>query len=457
MLPYQKFADMCRSACAVLSVEKTDDGYGEIRIICANAPYKETMGPAYHDGMPYYELVPKDLKFEDFCYRSAILGQRLHTYVETPALGCWTDQQYTPLASDEEGVGYCQFMFAFTAEPDPELLSSVSATTATAVVKTVVTLLNGDDFQSGMEAAVSDILRQAGALAGRVMLLDHVNEKAINFCQYIADRDNPMFKRGSGEIGYGVARTWEDMIAGSNAVLIKDERDMEDIARRNPAWAADMAGYGIESLLLLPLPIRIDEFSGYLYAINFDTSRVVETKELFELSSFILGSEISNYLLLEKLDVLSKADALTGLYNRHAMHYMVREWDEEHPGEPFGIINVDVNGLKVVNDQDGHDAGDKLLVQASEILKKVFYEEGLFRTGGDEFIVIMTGADRDVFERKVGMLRSVVDKHDLVSFAIGDYWSDGGATMSASFAQADAKMYADKRAYYEQHPEHARR
>ena len=53
-------------AAAVLSVEKTDDGHhGEIRIICSNALYKQTMGDRYRDNMLYSDLVPKDLKFEE--------------------------------------------------------------------------------------------------------------------------------------------------------------------------------------------------------------------------------------------------------------------------------------------------------------------------------------------------------------------------------------------------------
>ena len=99
-MDFQAFADSVAMPCCVLSVQCTlEHTCGEIRIVCANQPYKETMGPAYYDGMPYYELVPEDKKFEDYCFRSAILGQRMHAYVETAALNCWTDQTIIPLRS----------------------------------------------------------------------------------------------------------------------------------------------------------------------------------------------------------------------------------------------------------------------------------------------------------------------------------------------------------------------
>ena len=110
-LDFQSFVDTCAAACAVLSVEKIgENGYGEIRILCANNHYKEVMGPAYYDNMLYYELVPKDLKFEDYCYRSAVKGEIMHAYVETKALDCWTDQKMIPLKSNRDDIGFCQFV-----------------------------------------------------------------------------------------------------------------------------------------------------------------------------------------------------------------------------------------------------------------------------------------------------------------------------------------------------------
>ena len=96
----QQFVDCVAMPCCILSVKRTaEGGCGEIRIIAANRPYRLTMGPRYYDGMIYSELVPQDNKFEDHCYRAAILKQRMRAYVETRALRCWTDQTLIPLAS----------------------------------------------------------------------------------------------------------------------------------------------------------------------------------------------------------------------------------------------------------------------------------------------------------------------------------------------------------------------
>lgn len=86
ILDYQALVNCCSVASAILSVEMTPEGRcGDIRIVCANQPYREFMGSAYHDGMLYQELVPQDQKFEDFCFRAAHKNQRMHAYVEAKA------------------------------------------------------------------------------------------------------------------------------------------------------------------------------------------------------------------------------------------------------------------------------------------------------------------------------------------------------------------------------------
>ena len=85
-MDYQALVNCCSVASAILSGEMTPEGRcGDIRIVCANQPYRESMGSAYHDGMLYQELVPQDQKFEDFCFRAAHKNQRMHAYVEAKA------------------------------------------------------------------------------------------------------------------------------------------------------------------------------------------------------------------------------------------------------------------------------------------------------------------------------------------------------------------------------------
>ena len=455
-MDFQAFVDTVDANCAVLSVQKMPDGtYGEIRILCANQRYKDGMGPAYYDNMMYYELVPKDLKFEDFCYRSALLGQRMHAYVEVKAMNGWIDQLYIPLEGNDE-LGYCQFIYEFTQAAEFSRQANVSRETSEAVIRATLAMLNEQDFVEGIREVLRDFLNISEGFSCRIMLVDNDEKTTDVLCEEFHENAVTNFKPGEVELPYDLVASWESMIGVSNDVIVKDERDMSQLEQRNPDWVASLRNYGVKSLVLVPLREQ-GELIGYLYVTNFNVERVVLVKELVELLSYIMGPRISNYLLLKKLEIMSNVDSLTGLLNRHAMSRRIHELSESGAHKPFGVINMDLNGLKAVNDDEGHDAGDRLLVEASEIMQKVFHREDLFRTGGDEFIVITPGIERDVFERKVERLRADVEKNAHVSFALGSYWSDGSVDVRTAFINADEHMYADKRAYYELHPEMYRR
>jgi diguanylate cyclase (GGDEF)-like protein len=105
-------------------------------------------------------------------------------------------------------------------------------------------------------------------------------------------------------------------------------------------------------------------------------------------------------------------------------------------------------GLKKINDRFGHKAGDELLIKCADCLKSVFGEYGTFRTGGDEFIALCEGiSDTELYSR--------VEKLDALAevwvcrMAIGCTWNkDGNENIHKLFAEADERMYEDKRQRY---------
>lgn len=448
VMEYQKFADCVAMPCCVMSVEKTADGHcGPIHIICANKAYKDTMGSAYYDGMPYEELVPKDNKFEDFCFRAAIMKERMHAYVETRALECWTDQTMIPLESDRDDVGYCQYIFEFTDGPSADRMANVPIDTANHIIKACIRLMGKDHFQNRLKDVLNDIMTTAEADACRTLLIDHEKQKTDMFCECFAEGAWPDRNPDNEIMTYDLVKTWEHLIGDTNLVIIKDEADMNRLHSRNAFWADHMKKYGVTSLILSPLRQK-DKIIGYMYIVNYNIEQTVKIKGLLELVSFFVGSEISNYLYYHELIRLSNSDELTGLKNRHALMERNIKMDKERRHEPFGIMVLDLNGLKQINDTLGHMAGDQLIIRTAELLKKEFPSEKLYRIGGDEFIVIIHDVDEAGFHQIVSDFMEGPLKRSGISLSIGIVYAEKDCSVHNAFEIADSNMYENKKAFY---------
>ena len=157
--------------------------------------------------------------------------------------------------------------------------------------------------------------------------------------------------------------------------------------------------------------------------------------------------------LLFKAD--SETDAMTGLYNRRAFYAMLGEINKHGTVGDISIVVVDVNGLKQVNDEKGHLAGDELIVKTAEAINELYGNHGkTFRIGGDEFAIIITEPLDDVQEcakqirTRTG--RSELEHSDKLSVAIGIARGEDYLDISVEklLELADKAMYSDKEEYY---------
>ncbi|MDO4269338.1 MAG: bifunctional diguanylate cyclase/phosphodiesterase [Eubacteriales bacterium] len=123
----------------------------------------------------------------------------------------------------------------------------------------------------------------------------------------------------------------------------------------------------------------------------------------------------------------------------------------DRPG-PVGVVYLDVNGLKDINDQRGHAVGDKVLVECARQMREAFEQADYYRIGGDEFVILCYGVDRAAFDRRVQALRRCFAANPRCKAAIGAQWNARFTDLQQTIARADAMMYEDKKAFYRQHP-----
>ena len=445
-MDYQELVDQVKQPCAVLSVRLADGGGAEIRVMSRNKAMASILGESFHPGMPYSEEGKRNLRFEEFCCRAVKRGQSIHDYTYIYQIDGWGEILLIPLHRESDTLGYCQFVLEPTKASDAKHLAKVSPEAGAAVINACVTLMEAKDLQTGVEFVLRDMLDATGSWCCRIVLSDDEKKTVTTLCECV--------RTGlpSAEQRFELIREWKETEGLTRTMIVTREPELQILRKHNPAWADRMEQFGLTSLFVLPLR-RNQTLIGFLYFVNFDVDKVVEIKEIAELIGYFLGTQIANQLLMERLEEMSYTDGLTGLNNRHSMLRRIHSLHSSWTDGDFGVINIDLNGLKTVNDTEGHAAGDQMLVHAAETLTKVFYSEDVYRTGGDEFVVIATNIDRDTFDRKLERLRAFVGKDTGFSFAIGAFWSDGSTDVTGAFHIADERMYADKEAYYSEHPE----
>jgi len=153
----------------------------------------------------------------------------------------------------------------------------------------------------------------------------------------------------------------------------------------------------------------------------------------------------------EWLRYLNMHDKPTGLYNRN---YFEEEMQRLQSGrfDPVGIVVSDIDGLKLVNDSLGHDAGDRLLAAAARILMKCFRDSDVVaRIGGDEFAVLLPNCSPEVVENACQRIKETLveyrQSHPPIPISLSVGWAvkmNASKSMWEVFKEADNHMYAEK-------------
>ena len=145
---------------------------------------------------------------------------------------------------------------------------------------------------------------------------------------------------------------------------------------------------------------------------------------------------------------MSVTDQVTGLFNRSAFEKYLNE-SEPHTFSHTVCVYIDVNGLHELNNKHGHEAGDKLLQSVAECLRAQFPDDGLYRIGGDEFVVF-SKADAAVCEARMQAVSSALAAQDYnISYGIAAQETTEG--LRDLVREADENMLKNKRRYYAEH------
>jgi len=168
---------------------------------------------------------------------------------------------------------------------------------------------------------------------------------------------------------------------------------------------------------------------------------------------------ISRLRLQGQLVKQARHDALTGVFNRHYFNEMIAQevLRASRYDHPIGLLMIDVDRFKEINDRYGHQTGDMVLQEIAAVLRETVRKTDMIvRYGGDEFLVMLTETGQDAEEAAARIRSAVQENKNLrrisgfnVTVSVGSiFWHPGAEyPIEEALARADARMYEDKNAH----------
>ncbi len=241
---------------------------------------------------------------------------------------------------------------------------------------------------------------------------------------------------------------YEGMVDGLYVIFNKEHRLIVEYSDEtkdfNEKLYAIMTSNKIKRMVLGPLEYK-GELIGFLGLDDAPEKNSREIADITWLASYFITQLIIQRNEKRELIRNSQYDSLTGAKNRRALDEFEAEQGDIHP---YGFVMCDINGLKRVNDSEGHEAGDALIIDVANGLTEAFGSEYVFRLGGDEFAIYSFAGTEEEFKDQVGLARAAIKRRGRSVSMGAVYVTDDSRKREEVRAAADALMYREKEEYY---------
>ena len=217
----------------------------------------------------------------------------------------------------------------------------------------------------------------------------------------------------------------------------------------------------VTNKIVKPIEI-INQAADYIAHGELNTKIPVYSKdELGMLATSMRKIEVELSEYIAHIREMAYKDFMTGCHNKSA-YLKLQSSLEKKIDEGMAFFNVymfDVNGLKRINDTQGHEMGDALIKGAASVLKTTFDENSIFRTGGDEFVVIIEDEKDDIKANISAFEEALADFNEeneldftlTISIGTASFRNDHDKDFKSVAERADRAMYENKEDFYRNH------
>ena len=303
-----------------------------------------------------------------------------------------------------------------------------------------------------LDQTINAVLTQIGEflVSDRAYIFEIKDELMNNTHEWTAPGISPQLEKLQ-QLDLSLISDWLPFFEKNDCIIIDD---VEQLQKTNPAAYATLHAQEITSLIAAPIFLD-NKLAGYIGIDNYDSEKIKNSSYLLLSMSIFLSYAIRhrNHVDMHRL---SYHDLLTNALNRNAFMDVLSQF---RPGQyaSAGIIYIDINGMKEINDFYGHHQGDKILITTVAKVFNLFKPDELFRIGGDEFsLVVCTEFDESLCCRiKEQIQNRLCAPFDIdgKTLYVGSSCGYAAYPRDASTANeirilADQRMYAEKEQHH---------
>lgn len=397
----------------------------------------------------------KDQATGVIAFRSHTTGQNLYMYYMPLQLFDWELEVFVPedivfeksnyikellfFAGIVEALLLCIYFF-WNLHTMHQLTESKKETEeqlhiSNTLIRCVTALSSDQDIDTAIQKLLQVIMEYFQADRAYIFSYDAARDIFINTYEYARE---------------GIPAQKDTMPVIPASILV---RGMEEFEKSQIYYISDIEqekGYanydilknrGIQRLLAVPLN-RDGQMIGF---VSVDNPGDSYDASLLSSIQFFISNTLAMKKHQDQLNFMSYWDSLTNLYNRNKYIQTVELYQQQTLTH-IGVAYLDLNGLKETNDRYGHEAGDALIRETAQILRKI-WPENAYRVGGDEFVVLIPDTAQSTFENKIMTLREQMKQHK-ISCSLGYLWKESGSELEKLLKEADRRMYEEKQQYY---------
>lgn len=195
----------------------------------------------------------------------------------------------------------------FNRSSEPDTVQYSEAVT-TAVMNITMKLRKTQNFHLALTSSAAEI----GRLCGTDKCAVYTVDKTTKHCAFINAEGvrKDLLDKISAEMGrtpYEMAEAWTRDLGDSDCIILRTPEEVKDI---DPVWCRSLQSEGLTNIILYALRFN-QNLAGFIWAASFDPDKIMQVKEILELTSFIIAAVISNHQLTSRLEVMSTVDVFS--------------------------------------------------------------------------------------------------------------------------------------------------